>query len=94
MNKHATDIVAYITWVGLLIALLAGSRESRFHKNQALVIWIANTAVAFLSRLPLVGGIIGLVGGLVCLVGTLLGLYYAIIGVEKPVPVLGSIHLL
>ena len=32
MDKRATDIVAYLTWVGLLIAFVAGDREgSRFH---------------------------------------------------------------
>ncbi len=27
MDKRATDIVAYLTWVGLLIAFVAGDRE-------------------------------------------------------------------
>ena len=26
MDKRATDIVAYLTWVGLLIAFVAGDR--------------------------------------------------------------------
>lgn len=34
MNKQATDIVAYLSWPGLLIAFLAGDRHaSRFHLN-------------------------------------------------------------
>lgn len=44
MNKRTTDIVAYLTWVGLLIALVAGDRDaSRFHLNQSLVIWLTGT---------------------------------------------------
>ena len=47
MNKRTTDVVAYLTWVGLLIALVAGDRyESRFHLNQSLVIWLAGTPVS------------------------------------------------
>ena len=35
MDKRTTDIVAYLTYVGLLIALVAGDRErSKFHLNQ------------------------------------------------------------
>ena len=36
MDKRTTDIVCYCTWVGLLIAVLAGNREaSRFHLNKS-----------------------------------------------------------
>lgn len=35
MDKRTTDVVAYLTWVGLIIAFVAGDRErSRFHLNQ------------------------------------------------------------
>ena len=31
MNKRTTDVVAYLTWVGLLIAFIMGARSaSRF----------------------------------------------------------------
>ena len=51
MNKKTTDMVAYVTWVGLLIAFIAGDREkSKFHLNQALVVWL----VGFLSVIPIV----------------------------------------
>ena len=40
MNKQTTDIVAYLSWPGLLIAFFIGDRYgSRFHLNQSLVIW-------------------------------------------------------
>lgn len=39
MNKKITDIIAYLTWVGLIIAFVAGDKEeSKFHLNQSLVI--------------------------------------------------------
>ena len=109
MNKHATDIVAYLSWPGLLIAFLAGDRyASRFHLNQSLVIWVAGSligllgkAVGLVARVPLLGWLVGLAGGLLCAVGGLfcgvclfIGLVNAIQGVEKEVPVLGKFSLL
>lgn len=39
MDAKTTSIVAYITLIGLIIALCAGDKEgARFHLNQALVI--------------------------------------------------------
>ena len=95
MNKHTTDIVAYLTWVGLIIALVAGDRyESRFHLNQSLVIWLAGTVLGMVSWVPLLGWLIGAVGGLFCAVCWFIGIVNAIQGVEKEVPLLGQIHLL
>ena len=42
MDAKTTGIVAYITWIGLVIAFVLGDREgAKFHLNQALVIWLA-----------------------------------------------------
>ena len=95
MNKKITDIVAYLTWVGLIIAFLLGDRMgSRFHLNQALVIWLAITLVGVVAKVAWVGWIIGLVGGIFCAVCWFIGIVNAISGVEKPVPLLGQIKLL
>ncbi len=38
MDAKTTSIVAYITWIGFFVALLAGDKEgAKFHLNQALV---------------------------------------------------------
>jgi len=59
MNKRTTDVVAYLTWVGLIIALVAGDRyESRFHLNQSLVIWLAGTVLGMVAWVPLLGWLI------------------------------------
>lgn len=96
MNKRATDVVAYLTWVGLLIAFLIGDRqESRFHLNQSLVIWVATTVIGIVAKwMPLFGWLIGLVGGLFCALCWFIGIVNALQGVEKEVPLLGQIHLL
>lgn len=87
MDKRATDIVAYLTWVGLLISLIFGDREhSRFHQNQALVIW--------LFGLPAFIPCIGWIWGIFCFVCAVMGCISAINGEEKAVPLLGQIRLL
>ena len=88
MNKETTGIVAYITWIGLLVAFVAGDREgAKFHLNQALVIWVVGLICGFI---PFVGWI----GSLFCLICAIMGLIGAINGTEKEVPLLGKIKLL
>ena len=109
MDRKLTGVVAYLTWIGLLIAYLAGDREgAKFHINQALAIWLAGTVfgiatgiLSVLSGLPLLGwivaalvGLISLVGGIFLFVCWLMGLIYAIQEQEKEVPLLGKIRLL
>ncbi|MBR5799545.1 MAG: hypothetical protein IKY23_05735 [Lachnospiraceae bacterium] len=87
MDKRTTDIVAYLTWIGFLIAILSGDKEaSKFHLNQALVIML----FGLLSIIPCVG----YVWGIVVLVFWVMGLISAINGEEKEVPVIGKIKLI
>ena len=87
MDKRITGIVAYITWIGLLIALVAGDwKAAKFHVNQALVI----TLFSLLSAIPCIGW----VWGIFMLVCWIMGLLAAINEEEKPVPVVGKIVLL
>ena len=88
LSKKVTGIVAYITWVGLLIALVTGDKQgARFHMNQALVIWLVGTVGSFIP-------VVGLLIVLFCFICWVLGLVYAAEEVEKEVPILGKIKLL
>ena len=88
LSKKVTGIVAYITWVGLLVALVAGDKEgAKFHMNQALVIWIVGTIGSFIP-------VIGLLLVLLSFVCWIMGLVYAAQEIEKEVPILGKIKLL
>lgn len=52
MDKKTTGIVAYLTWIGLVIAFVAGDKEgAKFHLNQALVILL----FSLLSVIPCIG---------------------------------------
>lgn len=47
MNKKTTGIIAYITWIGWIVAFCAGDKEgAKFHLNQALVILIGQIVAA------------------------------------------------
>ena len=108
MDAKTTGIVAYITWIGLVIAFVLGDREgAKFHLNQALVltvcgvIWTIVYRVAYgIIRVISFGLLTGIMGALnalvtvVLLVLTIMGLVNAIQGEEKPLPLIGGITLL
>ena len=102
MSKRTTDVVAYLSWIGLLVAFVAGDRSaSRFHLNQSLVIWLSCTVAGLVGRvlgwLPLVGWAVDLAVGLalvLCVVCWFIGIINAISGVERPVPLLGHVRLI
>lgn len=87
MDAKTTGIVAYLTWIGLVIALVAGDKDgARFHINQALVILL----FSLLSIIPCIGWI----WGIFMIVCWIMGLIAAINEEEKPVPVIGGITLI
>ncbi|MGN0383539.1 MAG: hypothetical protein ACI4DS_04655 [Eubacterium sp.] len=87
MDSRTTSIIAYITWVGLLVAFVAGDNEgAKFHLNQALVIFL----FSLFSIIPCVGWI----WSVFILICWIMGLVAAINQEEKPVPLIGSIRLL
>lgn len=87
MDAKTTSIVAYITWIGLLVAYLAGDKEgAKFHLNQALVIFL----FSLISLIPCIGWI----WGIFMLVCWILGLVAAINQEETEVPLIGQIRIL
>ena len=87
MDKKTTGIVAYLTWIGLVIAFVAGDKEgAKFHLKQALVILL----FSLLSVIPCIGWL----WGIFMIVCWVMGLIAAINEEEKPVPLLGGIKLL
>ncbi|MBO5337872.1 MAG: DUF4870 domain-containing protein [Lachnospiraceae bacterium] len=100
MDKKTTGIVAYITWVGLLVAFLAGDKEgAKFHLNQALVLWvgcvIANLASGVIGAIiPAVGGLLSLAVSVFSIVCMVLGILAASKEEEKELPIIGQIKIL
>ena len=87
MDAKTTSFVAYLTWIWLLIAVLAGDKEgAKFHVNQALVIFL----FSLLAIIPCIGWI----WGIFMVVCWFMGLISAINQEEKPVPLIGGIKIL
>lgn len=87
MDAKTTGVVAYITWIGWIIAYVAGDREgAKFHLNQALVLQI----FGFLSFVPYLGSL----WSIFIFICSIIGLIAAINGEENEVPLLGSIRII
>ena len=87
MDKKTTGIVAYISVIGLVIALAAGDREgAKFHINHALVILLFN----FLVLVPYAGR----VWAAFMMVRWIMGIVSAAKEEEKPVPLIGGIQII
>ena len=87
MDKKTTSIVAYLTWIGLIIAICAGDKDGAiFHINQALVILL----FSLLAIIPCIGW----VWAVFMVVCWIMGLIAAINQEEKEVPLIGKIRLL
>ena len=87
ISKTATGVLAYITWIGFLIAFLAGDKEgAKFHLNQGLVV----NLFGLLSIVP----VLGKLWSIFILVCAILGIINAAQDIEKEVPLIGSIRLL
>lgn len=87
MDAKTTSIVAYLTWIGLIIAVCAGDKEgAKFHVNQALVILL----FGLLGIIPCVGWI----WSIFIFVCWIMGLIAAINQEEKEVPLIGKIRIL
>ena len=100
MDKKVTGIVAYITWIGLLIAFLAGDKEgAKFHLNQALVLVILSFAGGIVGSvllfiIPLVGSLVSTVVSIFVFVCSILGIISAVKEEEKELPLIGQIKIL
>jgi hypothetical protein len=87
ISTKATGVLAYITWIGFLIAYFAGDRQgARFHLNQGLVV----NLFGLLSAVPLVGKI----WSIFILICAIIGIINASNGVNKEVPLIGGVRLL
>ena len=94
MSKQTTDIVAYITIIGWIIAILAGDRaNSKFHLNQSLVLIIFAIIAGVLRLIPFIRWI-GVILAIIVFVLWIIGLVRACMGSEKPIPILGGIKIL
>lgn len=91
LNKKWTGVVAYLSWIGLVLAFVLGDRRgAKFHLNQALVLNLAGLVMNLLAWiLPILSILTWVV--FILWVMALVG---AILEQEKKVPLLGEIVIL
>lgn len=99
MDTKTTSWVSYITFIGWLVAYLAGDKEgAKFHLNQSLVIWIGYLIVfvagLVLAFIPFLGWLVVWAAYIYLLVMWIMGLISAINQEEKELPLIGKIKLL
>ena len=87
MSVEATSIIAYMTWIGFLIAYIAGDKEgAKFYLNQALVFNI--------FAMGIIIPIIGWLWAIFILVCFILGIIWAANQEPRELPLIGSIKIL
>lgn len=93
IDKRTTDIVAYITFLGWIVAFVAGEKEeAKFHLNQALVVHLTFIVFVVLARIPIIGIVAYLLQIAVLMLG-IMGLVYAVREQDYEIPLLGCIKL-
>ena len=87
-------IIAYITWVGLIIAFVMNNDKKNsfaaFHIRQSLGITLTGIVVGFVNIIPFLGQIVFVVAAIILLIMLISGLISALNGQEKPVMWLGE----
>jgi len=87
-------IIAYITIIGLLIAIILNNEKKNsfatFHIRQGLGIGLSQLVIGMIAIIPFLGWLIFIVGSLLLLIMWITGLFNALNGKEKPVPILGK----
>ena len=77
MDGKTKAIVAHITWIGWLIALIINSSEkdeiASFYIRQLLGIYLFSLVISFVPLINIVGWIIGIVFWILSLIGSING---------------------
>jgi uncharacterized membrane protein len=90
-------IIAYITIIGLIIALVMNNEKKNkfasYHIKQSLGVGLTAIVLSFINIIPILGWIISILGFFVIFYMWIMGLINALNLKEKPVPILGEKYL-
>ena len=93
-EKNSTAIIAYITFIGLIIAFVMNNEKKEpfasYHIRQSLGLVLTSLVLSFINVIPILGWVISVLGLLVLLYMWIVGIMNAVKGIEKPVPFLGK----
>ncbi len=95
MDKKVTGIVAYMTFIGWIIAICAGDKENaKVQLNNALLLhlaWIISFVIIFI---PFVGGVLDCILVIAIVVFWIMGLISAVQDTDKELPLIGGIKII
>ena len=99
MDKKTTSWVSYLTFIGWIVAYLAGAKEgAKFHLNQSLIIWLGYLCVlvagVILVFIPILGSLAVYAANIFLFVCWIIGLINAINQEEKELPLIGQLKIL
>jgi uncharacterized membrane protein len=99
MNQQGHRFINVIAYVGILfflpLVLIPKSRISRFHANQGLVLLLLGVAGnAAIALFPFLKGFVYSIFNLGLFILMIIGMYRAWNFQLKPLPLIGSIHLI
>src|SRR5690606_4858478 len=93
-DGKTTAIVANLTWIGLVVALVMNSNAKSslgtFHIRQSIGIMLTGIASSFVAIIPFLGWIVALVGAILVLVMWITSFLNALSGKEKGALFLGD----
>ena len=104
-NKSVAKVMTILDYIGVLwilgLFIEKDDPDVKFHTNQGLILFlleVVSSVFSVLANIPILGWLFGwvfsIVGGLlgiVCLVLAILGIVNAAQGVQKPLPVIGTL---
>lgn len=104
MDKKTTGIIAYVTFIGMIIAICSaykGDEDIKFHINQSMTIWLTALVGGFVSGLmgiiPIVGSLIGallsMAISIFCFACMVMGIINANNEEKKELPLIGALQL-
>lgn len=103
MDSKTTSIVGYITFIGLIIAYFAGTRDEKSlkHLNQSLMLCLIGLGLSVINSilfwgLSLVGfaSVLSSLCGLAIFVGLVIGIVTAATDNDFKIPVIGDVKIL
>ena len=101
MNEKTTNVLYYCTFIGWIIAALAGDANASLnHKNQGFVLGVAGLLLAVIGNIfwfvPVIGVIFGIILNVVHVVIVILmivGIVNAVNGEDKLIPFICSFRV-
>lgn len=97
MDAKTASIICYITWIGLLIAVICGDKNDplfKNHLNNALIILISGVILGFVAIIPVLGWLVVLAGEIFLLVCAIMGIIAAANNETKELPLIGQFKIL